>query len=335
MPETDPNDDGSEVADRTPDETQKTRPTAEAKRYRRRAVEQPTDVREEQERLIELLSAGKPTERNDLECSAAASGALVQLARDDPASLREFLPVLIEELRRETEREIAPGSPENRDVSRTVRDRLVRAIASILVDTSETAVEGEAFADFAGAVTTDLEDRTVRAATKAFFASATERSRVLASNAQLQDELLTHPDAVVRAWSVATVGRVAAEHPDAVAGTARTLRELLTSDDTTVQHNAVEALAVLAGPRPDTVVPAVEDLGTLLAHEDVAIQHNAAGVLGRLANEYPDTVMQAVEELGDLRDHDDEAVRRIATGALARLAEERPEAVADRLSPEF
>lgn len=326
MPETDPNDDGSEAADRLSDETHTNRPAAEAKRYMRSAVEQPTDVRDEQGRIIELLSAGKSTERNDLECSAAASGAHVQLARDDPASFPELLPVLIGKLRQETEREIAPGLPKNRDVSRTVRDRLVRIIASILVDTPETAVEGEAFADFAGAVTTDLEDRTLRAATQAFFASATERSSILASNAQLLDELLTYPDAVVRAWSVATVGRVAAEHPVAVAGTIPAIRELLTSDDTTVQHNAVEALAVLAGPCPGTVAPAVDDLRTLLVHEDVAIQHNAAGVLGRLAKEYPDTVMQAVEELRDLRDHDDEAVRRIATGALARLAEERPEA---------
>ena len=326
MRETDPNDDGSEVADRLSDETQSNRPTAEAKRYMQRAAEQPTEVREEQERIIELLSAGKSTERTDLECSAAASGALVQLAGDDPTPLTEFLPVLVEELRRETEREIPPGSPQNRDGSRTVRNRLVRIIATVLVDTPETAVEGEAFADFAGAVTTDLEDRTLRAATEAFFASATEQSRVLASNAQFLDELLTYPDAVVRAWSVATVGLVAQEHPDAVAGTIPTLREHLTSDDTTVQHNAVETLAVLAGPRPDTVAPAVEDLRTLLAHEDVAIQHNAAGVLGRLATEDPDTVMQAVEALRDLRDHDDEAVRRIATGALARLAEARTEA---------
>jgi hypothetical protein len=53
MTETDPNDDGSEIGDRLSDETQTNRPTAEAKRYMRRVLEQPTDVRKEQGRIIE------------------------------------------------------------------------------------------------------------------------------------------------------------------------------------------------------------------------------------------------------------------------------------------
>lgn len=332
MPDTDSNDGDSAVEDRPADEKQPNRPKAEARRDVRRAVERPTGVREEQGRLVELLSERTSAERNDLERSVAASVALEKLARDDRASLKAFLPVLIDELRRETEREIGPDRPEIRDRSRTIRDRLVRTIASVLLETPDTAVDGDAFADFAEAVTTDLEDSTLRAATKAFFASANERSSELASNARLQDELLTYPDAVVRAWSVATVGRVATDQPDAVAASAPELRRLLTGDNTTVQHNAVEALAVLAGPHPDTVAPAVADLRGLLAHENVAIQHNAAGVLGRLAAEHPETVIPAAAELQSLRTHDDEAVRRIATGALARLAEERPEVVADRLS---
>lgn len=328
MPDTDP-DDGSEVADRPSDDTRADRPAAEAKRYLRRAAEQPEDAHRVQARLIELLSAEKSTGRNELERRAAASGALAKLAHNSPASLEAFLPELVEELRRETDREMSDGDPESRVISRTVRDRLVQTIAHIIVNTPGTTVEKEAFDDFVRSVTTDLDDRTLRVATQALFASADERSGVLASSTELLGELVAYPDAVIQAWGAGTIGRVAAEYPDEVAATVADLRRLLTHDDATVQHNAVEALAALVVPRPDTVAPAAGVLRPLLAHEEVAIQHNAAGVLGRLAEVHPDAVIPAVEDLQDLLDHDDEAVRHIATSALARLAREHPDAVAD------
>lgn len=323
MPDTDP-DNGSEVTNRPSDDTQADRPAAEAKRYLRRAFEQPEDAHREQVRPIELLSVERSTGRDGLAQRAAASSALAKLTYDTPASLEAFLPKLVEELRLETNREMSNEDRESLVVSRTVRDRLVWTIAYMIVNKPGTTVEKETFDDFVRSVTTDLDDRTLRVATQAMFASAAERSWVLASVAELLDELLAYPDTVVQAWGAGTVGRVAAEHPDEVAVTTANLRRLLTHDDTTVQHNAVEALAALVVSRPDTVLPAAGDLRALLAHEDVAIQHNAAGVFGRLAEVHPDAVIPAVEDLQDLRDHEDESVRRIATSAVTRLAREYP-----------
>lgn len=331
MPDTDSNNEGSEVADRPFDDTRPDRPAAEARQYLQRASEQPEGVREERARLIELLSpkGSSASAQRELERRAAASGALAKLARDDPTSLEKFLPALVEELRKETGRELSDEESKTLSASRTIRNHLVWTISCIIVNKPETATEFDAFADFVGAVTTDLDNRALQVTTKALFASADERSGNLASATELLSELLTSPDEAIQAWSAGTVGRVAEEHPDAVASTADNLRCLLTQDDETVQHNAVEALAALVRPRPDIVVPAADALRNLLDHDEVAIQHNAAGVLGWLAKDYPDAVIPAVEDLFELRGHDDEAVQQIATGALTRLAHERPEAVAD------
>lgn len=171
-----------------------------------------------------------------------------------------------------------------------------------------------------------------RAAAKALFASANDRSGELAAAPELLGVLLAHPDPVVEAWGAGVVGRVAADHPDTVADTpvADELRGLLEHDARTVQHNALEALAALVGPRPDAVAPAADALRTLLCHEDVAIQHNAAGVLGRLAEDHPDAVVPAVGPLRRLRNHDEDAVASRATAALAQLAREPSDVIVER-----
>jgi hypothetical protein len=331
MTDPDPDNDDSEFPDRPSDDSRLDRPTAEAKRYLGRVAEQPNEVREEQARIIELLSTGgsSTANREMLERRAAASCTLAKLARDDPPSLEDSLPTLIEELRSETGRELSADRSENRAASRTIRDRLVRTVAYIIVSEPRTAIETDGFADFVDAVTIDLDERTLRVASKALFASADERSAELASATELLSELLVSPDEAVQAWAAGTVGKVAEKHPDAVASTTADLHRLLKHDNTTVQHNAVEALAAFVRERPDTVAPAVDALRDLLAHEETAIQYNAAGVLGWLAEDHPDAVIPVVGELEDLRDHDVEAVRRIATGALARLANERSDGVID------
>lgn len=253
------------------------------------------------------------------------------MARDDPAPLEGFLPVLTEqlrlaaeELRREADSGVPDEAPERRVRLRSIRANLVEAVSRVIIRTSGTAIEREAFTDFVAAVTTDLDEGTLRVAARALFVSAAARSRELASAAELLDELLVYPDAVVQAWAAGAVGRVATNHPDAIAASAVDLRRLLTHQDGTVQHNAVEALAALVGPRPYVVAPAADTLRDLLYHEEVAIQHNAAGVLYVLAEHRLEAVMPAVEALRDLRDHDEEAVSRVAIATLARLARERP-----------
>ena len=257
--------------------------------------EHPEAVCQALERIIELLSARHSTSRNGLDQRMAASGALARLARVDPAALEGSLPKVTEELRRETDSRVSDRAPGNRDQLRTVRANLVETVAHLIIDTSETTIGQEAFADFVGAVTTDLDDGTLRLASQALFVSADERSRELASVAGLLDALLSYPDEVVQAWGAGTVGRVAATHPEAVAATAVDLRRLLTHEDNTVQHNAVEALTAFVGPRPDVVAPAVDTLRELLDHEEVAIQHNAAGMLYVLADSRPEAVISALE----------------------------------------
>ena len=324
-----PMDDGSWLPNRTATETGIDRHVAEAERHPERADEGPKAARQERERIIELLAARRSTGREELQRRRTTSGALARLAREDPASVEEFLSVLVDELRRETESGVSHEATEDRERSRTVRANLVETVSRLVIDSTETTLGQEAFADFVGAVATDLDDGTLRVATRALFASADERSGELAMAAELLDDLLTYPDVAVQAWAVATVGRVAATHPDAMAATAVDLRRLLTHEDSTVQHNAVEALAAFVGTRPDVVAPAAGTLCHLLEHDEVAVQHNAAGVLYVLAGHQPEAVIQAVEELRDLRAHDDEAVKRVATATLARLARDRPDAVTD------
>jgi hypothetical protein len=331
MPDTNSNDDRPEAGDRTADGTGVDRPAA-ANRYLRRATERPEDVHDERERLVELLSGSGSTAGNELERRAAASAALAKLARDRPTFLEASLPVLVEELRREQDRELPDGGAEYSAVSRAIRANLVRAVATVIGETSGTTLRRGAFVDFVRAVTTDLDEETLRMAARALFTSADDRSVGLATAPERLRALLAHPDPVVEALAAGTVGRVAADHPDAVADTAAVdeLRALLEHHESAVQHNAVEALAALVGPRPDSVAPAADALRTLLGHEDAAVQHNAAGVLGRLAAEHPDAVLPAIADLQRLRDHDDEAVRRRATAAVARLARERSDDADDR-----
>lgn len=257
----------------------------------------------------------------------AASGALASLSQDNPATLEEFLPVVIQELRRETESGVTDEAPEIRAKKRAVRANLIETVSHLIITASETTVEREGFVDFVGAVDTELDDKALRVTTQALFTSANERSRELAAITELLDELLMYPDVVVQAWTAGTVGGIAASHPNAIAATALNLRQFLTHEDSAVKHNTIEALAAFVGPRPDVVVPTIEMLRDLLNHEEVSIQQNAAGVLYMLAKPRPDAVIPALEELQHLRTHDDEAVRQTASATFAQLAQERPAVV--------
>lgn len=327
MPDTDRTDNGPVGPDRPSDDRRTDRA---ATRYLRRVAEQPDDVCEQQQRIAELLATGRSTGLDGLERRAAASRALATLVQDDPGSLEPMVSDLVEELRREMDRERSEEDAERQAISRTINIRLVRTVARIVVSAPDTPLKRDAFADFVGGVTTDLDTATLRVATRALFVGTGDHSVAFASAGELLEELLEYPDAAVRAWSAATVGRVAAEHPDAMVTTAAALRRLLTYDNASVRHNAVEALATFVGPRPDVVAPAAAELRDLLDHDDAAVQHNAAGVLARLAGEYPDAVLPAVEALAELGDHDREAVRRVATRALVQVVSTHPGATADR-----
>lgn len=327
----DPADDGSGLPDQSATGTTSDRPVPQADRITGQTLERMEDCDRARERIIELLTARNSTGRNELERRAVASDTLAKLAREDPTTLDEFLPVLAEqlrlaaeELRREADCGASSEAPDTRVALRSIRANLVETVSRLIIDTPELAVEREAFIDYVGAVTTDLDDRTLRLATRALFVSANERPEELASAAELLDEFLTYPDTVVQALGSGVVGRVAATRPDAVAASAANLRALLAHENSTVQHNAVEALAALVGSRPDTVAPVADALRNLLDHEEVAIQHNAAGVLYVLAEHHPDAVMPAIDEFRQLREHEDETVRRIAAATLARLAGNGP-----------
>lgn len=324
MSDPDPEQDGPDNPDEPSSDPRSDRATAEARRYLRRAAEDPADVREERARVVELLSTtGSSTSTRDaLERRVAASGTLAMLASDAPRSLEDSLPAVTDELREETRRGDSGEPSENRTASRTVRNHLVRTVGHLVASNPECAAEFDGFTHFVEAVTTDLDESTLRVASRALFATADERPGELASAAERLAELLGSSDDAVRAWVAGTVGRVAETHPDAVVPAADTLHRLLEHDDTAVQQNALEALATVVRERPDTVAPAADALRGLLSHEETAIQYNAAGVLGMLAADHPDAVIPAAGDLETLRDHDDAAVRRVATAALAQLAED-------------
>lgn len=322
----DPTDDGSGPPDRPATDSEIDRHVAGAERYFERAKAHPEAIRQDQERSIELLSAQQSIGREDFQNRVAASGALARLARENPASLEVFLPVLADELRRETDSGGSHDASETQEPVRTVRANLVETVSRIIVDNPKTDVGEDTLTDFVGAVATDLDDGVLRVATRALFICADNRAGELASVVELLHELLTYPDVAVQAWAAGMVGRAATTHPDAFAGVAVDLRRLLTHEDSTVQQNALEALAAFVGTRPDVVAPAADTLRHLLEHDEVGIQHNAAGVLYVLAEHQPMAAIQAVDELRDLRNHDDDAVRRISTATIARLAQGRPDA---------
>lgn len=303
----------SDGADRPVD-----RLTARAERYLDVAADRPGDIAGDIDRIVELLSADAPSVARGRRRRAAAAGALAAVARDHPARASGSVPAVVEALRAELDRPTA-GDGDRGGRSRAVRRRLVSTLAHVVAEDPGVAEGTEVTATIVEALSTDLDDGTVRAATTALFAVARDRPARLVSHVDALGELAAHPDDGVRALSVATLGRLAESRPDAVAPVAGALWDRLV-DDGSVQHNAVEALATLAGSRPDAVAPAAADLRELLGHEAVPIQHNAAGALGRLAADHPDAVRPAVADLDALRSHDDQAVRRVATAALARLA---------------
>jgi len=92
MTETDPNDDGSEIGDRLSDETQTNRPTAEAKRYMRRVLEQPPTYAKSRDVSSNDSPQGNQPSVTTSNAPGQQAGALLQLARDDPDSLTAFLP---------------------------------------------------------------------------------------------------------------------------------------------------------------------------------------------------------------------------------------------------
>ncbi|ERH10651.1 MAG: hypothetical protein J07HX64_02429 [halophilic archaeon J07HX64] len=319
MADTDPDDDSS-ISETAPESRQGDL-TAEAKQHLNEARNEPEEAVDARTRLVELLSAERSSTsvERELERRAAASGALVMATRSDPARLAESVPALMRELRAELDRTVPDGSRECRGLSRVVRSQLVASVGNVLADSPGAVTEVDTLTHVTDAVSTNLDDRAVRAATRAFFAVADERPETLVPAADSLGVVVAYPDDVVQALGAGTLGRLAAEHPDSVATNADELGGLLDHDDGRVKHNAVEALATLADSRPDAVAPVADRLRERLDHEDVAIQHNAAGALGRLSEEHPAAVRPAVPDLQKLRDHDHRAVRRVATDALARL----------------
>jgi len=151
----DPTDDGSGPPDRP---TEIDRHVAEAKRYYERAKAHPEAVRQEQERIIELLSVQRSNGREELQHRVAASGALVMLARQNPASLEKFLPILVDELRGETDLGDSHDVSENREPEQTVRANLVETVSRLIIDSRKTDIGQSTFTDFVGTVATDLDD---------------------------------------------------------------------------------------------------------------------------------------------------------------------------------
>lgn len=275
-------------------------------------------------RLIARLEAGEAGEpaRQRLERRVAASAALADVARAEPASLREHLPVLLEELRRTgaTAPDATAGDNEGR-----LQANLVRCLAHVVAADPGALARRDAVADVCASVTADLDDGTVQVAAETLFAAAGECPAALGPAVDALGDLVAHPDAAVQAWSAGALGRLAGEHPDAVAAAAPALHDLLDHGDPAVQHNAVEALGHLVQVRPDPVAAATPELRALLDHDDTAVQHNAAGVLGHLVDDHPEAVAPAADRLRALCDHDEAAVRRVASGVLVRLADARPD----------
>lgn len=295
---------------------------AETERYAKSATEQPASVTGNQRRIIELLSMEVTSESVEerVKRRAAASTALARLANDDVGTVRDHVDILIEELRTERTREIPSEGPKMQAVSQEITNNLVRTIGLVITEQPHVVAEIEDSSEYIHSISMELETDTLRIATEALFAGASELQ--LPAAVEILGELLTYPDEVVQAWSAGALGRLAEEDPDVVASVADDLRALLDQDEKTVQHNAVEAFGALVSERPDVVVPAAATLRDLLDHDEVAIQHNAAGILGRLVETHPDAVLPAVDALKRLCDHDDEAVRKIAAATLTRLANE-------------
>jgi hypothetical protein len=293
---------------------------AAARRYFEASVERPERALADLPRVLDLLSTDDASVASERQLArrVAASATLANLASHDPTRLADATPTLTAELRTEFDRP-RPVSDRDRSARSTaVRERLVSCLARLGLADPRTLVDLSDCVVVADALSSDLNDSTVRTATRALVAVAETHPECLAPAVDSLATLLDHPDDAVAALCAGVLGRLAETRPEAVAGSADAFGALLERDQT-AQHNAVEALATVARRRPDAVAPLAEQLRGLLAHDSVPIQHNATGVLGVLAAERPAVVRPAVDDLRALRDHDDDAVRRVAASTLVRL----------------
>lgn len=324
-----PDEDSRKAERNSPKESLEHTLKAEAEHYAQVAADEPDQAYENRERIVELLNSKVAPEAVQLgkERRAAASRALVRMARTAPDMIHDDVGPLLDALG--TERPRDTPTEDDDAPAREITANLVQTIALVIEDDLETVAGIDAISAYTRAISPDLNTETLRLVTKASFECAHDYPTRLVPPVETMRELLRYPDDVIQAYAAGVVGRLAQEHPDAVVPAIEDIQPLLSHDNATVQHNAVEALGEIVSERPGAVVSVADDLRQLLSHTDEAIQHNAAGVFGHLVQEDPDTAVSAVEDLKHLLDHDNDAIHRIAAGILAHLAQERPDAIVD------
>lgn len=100
-----------------------------------------------------------------------------------------------------------------------------------------------------------------------------------------------------RTTAISSLGRVGAEHPDAVVPELPRLMAKLDDENELVRQSVVDAFGVIAAERPAAVSLHVDELVAMLDDEDESVQFSIVETLGKLAAADPAVAPQVVEAL--------------------------------------
>lgn len=277
---------------------------------KRRAVELVADVSEEYPGsiagVIDPVAGSLGTEG----LSADAARAIANLAAEEPAAVRDRLPLLIAVI----------------DSGGSVTVQITRALAAV-GDASPESLAQPGICETLFALLDD-ESVAVRAnATQVLDnVAATEPGAVADAGDALRGRLGDRSPAVQRNAAFA-IGRLGAHSPGTLFRAIDELCELLESDDPGVRSGATYALSAAATTADAVDGDAIQQLLERLWADDPSVRQHAAFVLAELAAADPELVSPHAGQLARGLADGHQQVRRNLLQALAVLEEEHPEAV--------
>ncbi|WP_217350909.1 HEAT repeat domain-containing protein, partial [Salinadaptatus halalkaliphilus] len=130
---------------------------------------------------------------------------------------------------------------------------------------------------------------------------------------------IKNPDSSHRAGSIAVLGYVAKEYPDAVEMATPTMIDLLDTSAARTRANAAGVLADLAEHHPASMLYDLENISRLVDDDDDYAKQNAAYILARVAEQYPSDVEHATDVLIDALGAESEHTRISTCRALGYI----------------
>ncbi len=277
---------------------------------RSRAVELVADVSEEYPGAIAEVVDPVAGSLGTAGLSTDAARAIANLAAEEPAVVRDHLPLLIAAI----------------DGSESVTVQITRALAAV----SETSPAALAQPGICETLVGLLDDDNVAVRTNASAVlgavAGTDPSAVADAGDKLRDRL-GDPSPAVQRNAAFAIGRLGGYSPGTLFRAIPGLCGLLESDDPGVRSGATYALSEAATTADAADDRAIESLLEQLRVDDSSARQHAAFVLAELAAADPEMVGPHAGQLARGLADCNQQVRRNLLQALGILEEKRPEAV--------